>query len=184
MDLIEEVFKQLNAKGPESPEVQALLRTIHDTQPDKEAIARALVSNWRKEKPSVLPALNRTQWTAVGGGVGLVALLPFLPSLLQWAQLNIPLPVIKSPIALLFVIALVGAIAGAGYSIYCNRGIVLPTFQAKAGQLTLTRFGILNEIGVGAIAAVTTVWLATIGLTPPVTTAAGTPVVASVPATP
>jgi hypothetical protein len=175
MNLIEQLLKQLSLTGRESAEVHALMGAIRTQQPDQEATAQAIIDHWSQKPRSKLPSLTRAQMGVVGGGVGILAILPFIQNLLHWAQANIPLPFVKSPIFLLLIVAAIGGLAGAIYSIYCNRAIVFPTMEAKSDRLTLDRLGILNEIGFGALAAVTTVWLAAVGLAPPIDTVTGAP---------
>ena len=72
-------------------------------------------------------------------------------------------------LALLIIVALIGAVAGALYSIYSHKGVVFPEFSKEQNKLILTQYGILNELGFGAIAAATTIWMSVVGLsaTPP-----------------
>ena len=173
MDLLSEIFKQLNAgKAKDSPEILALLATIKSAQPDRYEIAVQIVENWRagvapEQRPwtEFLPGRN----ALVGGGMGIAGLIsvPWIQPILAWLQQHVTMPVIESPVILLGIVGGLGAVAGACYSIYCHRGIVLPTLGEREGVLTLTRFGIVNEIGFGALAAVTTIWLAAVGLALP-----------------
>jgi len=171
MELIEQILKQLKAKnGIDSPEIKALLATIKVARPDLYDIAMKIIENWVPDpnpSPNPLSKYIPDRNTLIGGGAGIAGLasLPFVPQLLGWLQ-NFPLPEVKDPMWLLPIVAGLGALAGAVYSIYAFRGIVSPTFGEKDGALTLTRYGILNELFFGAMAAVTTIWLSTVGLAP------------------
>lgn len=173
MNLIDEIFKQLKAgKAKDSPEILALLATIKSVQPESYAIAVQIVENWQstsKKEPGPLMGFVTSRSTLMGGSIGLAGIfsLQWLQPALAWFQQNVPLPVIQSPLLLLLIVGALGAIAGAGYSIYCHSGVVLPTLGKQEGVLTLTRFGILNEVSFGAMAAVTTIWLAAVGLALP-----------------
>lgn len=173
MNLIDEIFKQLKAgKAKDSPEILALLATVRSAQPDSYAIAVQIVENWQstpKSEPSPLMRLVTSRSTLMGGSIGLAGIfsLQWLQPAFAWFQQNVPLPVVQSPFLLLIIVGTLGALAGAGYSIYCQGGIVLPTLGKQDDVLTLTRFGIVNEIGFGAMAAVMTIWLAAVGLALP-----------------
>jgi hypothetical protein len=172
MDVIDQIFKQLKlGKSKVSSEIVALLSTIDtNNQPKLHAIAMQIVENWPETQQSVswmdrLPARS----TLMGGGLGIAGIvsLPWMQQILAWFERDYTLPTVQSPLLLLVIVGGLGAIAGAGYSIYCQRGIVRPEFGQRQGVLTLTRYGILNEIAFGALAAVTTIWLVTVGLVPP-----------------
>ena len=170
MDMIDQIFKQLNAgKGKDSPEIVALLATIKAVQPNLYDVAVKIVENFIP-KPNPVP--TPSNWlsfnTLMGGGVGLAGLAstPWIRDGLQWLELHHKLSTVTDPIWLLAIVAGLGAASGAGYSIFSHRGIVWPAVGQKDGVLTLTRYGILNETFFGALAAVTTIWLATVGLAP------------------
>ena len=170
MDMIDQIFKQLSAgKGKDSPEIVALLATIKSVQPNLYDVAVKIVDNYvTKPIPTSVtggwPSFN----TLMGSGVGLAGLAstPWIRDALQWLELNHHLRPVTDPIWLLAIVAGLGATSGAAYSIYVHRGVVRPAVGQKDGVLTLTRYGILNEIFFGAVAAVTTIWLATVGLAP------------------
>ena len=172
MDVIDQIFEQLKlGKSKVSSEIVALLSTIDtNNQPKLHAIAVKIVENWPETQQSVswmdrLPVRS----TLMGGGLGIAGIvsLPWMQQILAWFEQDFTLPTVQSPLLLLGIVGGLGAIAGAGYSIYCHRGIVRPEFGQRQGVLTLTRYGILNEIAFGALAAVTTIWLVTVGLVPP-----------------
>ena len=174
MNLIDEIFRQLRAsKAKDSPEILALLATIKTAQPESHAIAVQIVENWQsapsRSEPGPWMSVLTNPTTLMGGGLGIAGIfsLPWIQPVLGWIQQNVPLPVVQSPPLLLLIVGALGAIAGAGYSIYCHKGIVLPELGKPEGVLTLTRFGIVNEISFGAMAAVMTIWLAAVGLALP-----------------
>lgn len=127
MNLIDEIFKQLNAgKAKDSPEILALLATAKDTDPGSYEMATKIVNNWpgatQPPRPwsDVLPGRN----ALMGGGLGVAGLasIPWIQPLMAWLQQNVALPAIHSPSILFFIVAGLGAIAGAVYSIYVHGG--------------------------------------------------------------
>lgn len=181
MDHIDLMFKLLNAgKAKDSPEIVTLLETIKATPtPENYIFAKKVVEYWPQTKPATMNYLTHPA-TLIGGGVGLFGLasVQWLQPFLVWLQKSITLPIVQSPGVLLLIVAALGAMAGAGYSIYCQRGIMLPQFgKTEEGVLTFSRLGILNELGFGALAAATTIWLAAIGIVPfpNMTTSSDTP---------
>ena len=151
-DVIQRLFESL------PPNEQALVKGWIDDWPTETAEPRESTSTW-------IMQILKDPKTIVGGvGVAGMASLTWIQSLLSWLQTAVHLPEVTNAFILLPIVAGLGALAGAAYSIYCNRGIVLPSLGKQQGVLTLTRFGILNEVSFGAMAAVTTIWLTTIGL--------------------
>ena len=169
MSSIEQLILLLKAgKKKDSSEIVILIATIRTSEPDQASNAESIVRNWPETQPSVFPF--SAQAIGLGGlGVAGVASLPFIQPILQWLTKNVPLPLVSNPLVLLIIVALIGAVAGALYSIYSHKGVVFPEFSKEQNKLILTQYGILNELGFGAIAAATTIWMSVVGLsaTPP-----------------
>ncbi len=98
MNLIDEIFKQLNAgKAKDSREILALLATLKTEDPASHAIAVKIVENWQSAPPKPEPGpwtgllTNRT--TLIGGGLGIAGVLslPQVQPVLGWFQQNVPL---------------------------------------------------------------------------------------------
>lgn len=170
---IKEIVRLLGeGKTKNAAKIQAILMGL-ESLPQAHSVASGIVDSWPAS--STFGPLTDNK-ALVGGGVGIAGLasVPYLQEFLAWIQREFKLPLVTSPITMLFIVAGLGALAGAVYSIFKHGGIAWPTIGLQGGEdvnhervLTLTRYGILNESGVGALAAVSTIWLTTIGLIPP-----------------
>jgi hypothetical protein len=171
VDAIQQLFKLLReTRSKDSPEVKTFLATIKEIKPDIYATLASIADNWQapKDAPSFTDRLPDRN-TLLGGGVSIVALAstPMISTFVKSLETDHPLTKVTSPMVLLLIVAALGALAGAAYSIYSHRGVIFPEFGKKEGVLTLTQYGILNEIFLGAVAAVTTIWFAAVGIAIP-----------------
>lgn len=172
MQELELVFEQLKlGKTKDSPEIKTLLASIRQVNPELYPITMRIVENW--------PSANSTNSiskhlpsgkTLFGGGLGLatVTSIPWISGIMGWLEKNYPLSNagITDPMSLLAIVAGLGAFAGGCYSIYYYRKIILPTFGKAGNAITLTQFGIADEMLHGLIASVATIWFVTVGLLP------------------
>ena len=128
MDFVDQIFKVLKSgNAKDSPEIRTLLATIQQVKPEMFDTAIKIVENW-PSPPSLkdrLPSAN----ALVGGGFGIAAIasVPWLSGVMKWLEANYPLTTsgISNPMLLLGIIGSLGALAGAGYSVFANRGLVL-----------------------------------------------------------
>jgi hypothetical protein len=146
-----------------SVEATTLIEQIARDQPELAGAAQKVMDNW--PEPTDVKTVFTPKSVGIGGlGIASVASIPWVQPILLWLTDTLKLPDVFSPIPLLIIVASIGAIAGAAYSIYCHRGVVFPTIAKMENVLTLTRLGILNEIGFGGAAAILTVWMSVVGL--------------------
>lgn len=168
MTPVEMIIKLLNSgKKKDSPEIQSLLESVKAADKSAYDTILVVVNNWQQPKNPL--GFLGDKSVMVPGGIGLAGLvsLPYLQPFLVWLQKNVTLPAVQSPIPLLLWVAGLGGVSGFVYSVYRSRGIVLPQADDHDGVLTLTRYGFLNELVFGALAAVTTIWLAAVGIATP-----------------
>jgi hypothetical protein len=170
IDLIIERLKKGSAK--DSAEIQALLESLRQTSPELYEIAKRFIENWEEVpttvRTSIIEKLPSPQVFGGGLGIATIASIPWLQSILRWLETNYPLANsgFTSPFSLLAIVAALGGISGAFYSIFLNRALVLPTFKKANNKVILSNWGIGGEILHGLIASVVTVWFTTVGLSP------------------
>lgn len=167
MNQIQQVLKLLRTHGKDSKPVSDFMDKLKAELGEEAEVFKGynqLVGDWPVPASAQLKSAFSKHWRKITGvavgGTGVIALVPNLRTLLNW----LPLPVIEQPLYLLPVVALLGALSGFCYSVFCNRGVVIPSFQNQSGVLVLTKMGFFNELLLGGIAAITTVWVSTVGL--------------------
>lgn len=175
MDLFGHIVDLLKSgKTKDSAEIVALLKLL-ESNPQAHADAMTLIASW-PPKPTLADRLPERNTILLGGaGIAGISSLALVPGILEFVKKNAPFDQVPvhSVWLLLLIIAALGALAGAVYSVYHHRGIAWPRFSKRVATrpeesdvLTLTEYGFLNEIFFGALAAITTVWLASVGLVP------------------
>jgi hypothetical protein len=168
-DPVNLVLGKLIAGTPkDSPEIKEILEAQRQSNLATYELINKIVQDWPASAPAKTPAVGIRDLILGGGLLGALATNPYLGTLMGWIQAYDPLAksgiVITSPGSLFVVVAFLGALAGAGYSLWVNRKVVSPAFAESSDSLVLTRFGSLNEILSGALAAIVTVGMSVVGL--------------------
>jgi hypothetical protein len=172
MDYIDLIIKQLKkGSSKDSSEIQALLESLRQTSPELFEIAKRVIDNWEvvpTVQTSIIEKLSSPKVYGGGLGIATIASIPWLQSILRWLETNYPLTnsCFTSPISMFAIIATLGGISGAFYSIFLNRALVLPAFRKHNNALILSNLGIGNEVLYGLIASVVTIWFTAIGISP------------------
>src|SRR5688500_1345064 len=113
--VIGQVLELLGAgKAKDSPEIVALVGSVAG-KGDLHEIVKQIVANWNPPPapPSrVGQALSDPRVLAGGAGVVGIASIPWLQQMLKYVSEKISLPVVESPVALLLIVAVLGALAG------------------------------------------------------------------------